>query len=216
MIATNGIQMSFYKTTCPYCHTQHVSFKSIIATQHTNDSNLYSVFYICNHCNNGIVLLINSSISPDPHKYEGHLNTERFYQIIQMEPKIKPLDIPDFLPENLKKIFVQAAEHSRKPGFEDSTGMTCRKTLEKALSIIAPETNGLRLYNRIEKCLEKQLITPDLIEWAHIIRDDGNAAAHDDFNAEKAKDLFNFTYMFLIYTFTLPGMMKEKKEKNGA
>jgi hypothetical protein len=39
------------------------------------------------------------------------------------------------------------------------------------------------------------------------MRDEGNDAAHE----EQAQDLHNLTEVFLMYVFTLPGMIKERR-----
>ena len=48
-------------------------------------------------------------------------------------------------------------------------------------------------------------------EWAHIIRDEGNDAAHEDepYGKDEAIGLEAFTRLFLTYAFTLPGMVKK-------
>jgi hypothetical protein len=209
--------MSFYRTTCPYCFTEQVSFESVAAKPHINDPKTYTVFFCCNHCGGGIVLSVKCTASQlvDPHSYPGVLLEgtleEIGFKILRVRPEVKSVDMPAHLPKKIQESFRQAADHSRKKGFEDSSGMMCRKILETALSNIAPNITGMNLEKRIDKCAENQLITPALKDWAHRIRIFGNDAAHEELNSEQVKDLFNFTYMFLIYVFTLPGMIKEKQ-----
>ena len=84
--------------------------------------------------------------------------------------------------------------------------------MEVAVKMLDPEGSG-NLYNRIEKLEKTQLITPNLKDWAHIIRDDGNVAAHEEqpVTKEFAEEIFSFAEMFLMYSFTLPNMIKERR-----
>ena len=55
-------------------------------------------------------------------------------------------------------------------------------------------------------------------DWAHAIRLDGNEATHEedeDFTADKAREMKDFTELFLIYAFTLPARIKASKQKRG-
>lgn len=59
------------------------------------------------------------------------------------------------------------------------------------------------------------LITAQMKDWAHIVRMDSNGAIHTDeeFDASEAKQLINFTEVFLIYSFTLPAMVDFRREE---
>ena len=92
----------------------------------------------------------------------------------------------------------------------ESAGMMFRKTLDVALRCIRPDDRG-NLKQRIDKAAEGGAITPDLAEWAHRIRLDGNEAAHDadPISSDEVKELHRFTELVLLYLFSLPGMLVE-------
>ena len=94
----------------------------------------------------------------------------------------------------------------------DASSIMSRKVLEVAVKKLAPEANG-NLYQRIESLAEAGLITQELRDWAHIIRGDGNEAAHEEepVSVEFATELLSFSEMFLMYTFTMPGMISSKR-----
>jgi hypothetical protein len=62
---------------------------------------------------------------------------------------------------------------------------------------------------------DQGFITKDLAEWAHEIREVGNDAVHKStpFSEKDAKDIAKFTEIFLMYVFTLPGMLAERRKK---
>ena len=102
-----------------------------------------------------------------------------------------------------------------------AAGMMFRKTLDTGLKAKFPDIKGT-LEKRIDKAAELRGLTPDLAEWAHRIRLDGNDAAHEEEPSEEedASRLCAFTKMVLLYLFTLPGMLKkargEAEEETGA
>jgi hypothetical protein len=96
----------------------------------------------------------------------------------------------------------------------DAAGTMFRKALDVGLKRIHPEGKGT-LEKRINGLPDTIGITPAMKEWAHSIRDLGNDAAHEEepFSEADAKALQAFTETFLTYTFTLPGMIEERKPK---
>jgi len=82
---------------------------------------------------------------------------------------------------------------------------------------IEDETKKIKLahhlFKDIETLAKHHIVTPELAEWAHEIRDDGNEATHDfdiDYDETKANQIVNFAEMFLTYTFTMPAMLHAK------
>ena len=185
---------------------------SVAERQHTTHSEIFTVFYICPNCENGIVALIRILVGTTPHNYpSGIINSGR-YQIFDTFPKGKPLAAaPDHLPENIKGLFLQAADNLKRGHFHSST-MMCRRILDIAIRTIAPAVTGT-LYERIERLASQNLITNDIKDWAHEVRLIGNDAAHGDdlINKIDAHDIFYFTELFLQYVFTLPGLLNVRK-----
>ncbi len=96
----------------------------------------------------------------------------------------------------------------------DAAGMMFRKCLEAALKHLDPNGTGT-LAMRIDNLPAKVDVTPSMKEWAHQIRRLGNEAAHDDdpFTREESQTLKSFTELFLVYSFTLPGMLAAAKQR---
>jgi len=88
--------------------------------------------------------------------------------------------------------------------------MMFRKVIDVATKELGA-TKG-KLQPRIDELAAKHAITPAMQEWAHAIRLDGNEAAHEEepFDKETCEALKSFTELFLMYAFTLPGMLKER------
>ncbi|MDQ0324704.1 hypothetical protein J2R99_000553 [Rhodopseudomonas julia] len=71
------------------------------------------------------------------------------------------------------------------------------------------------LKKRIQTLREEGLLTRDLSDLASILKDGGDEAAHDDepYNAEDARKLIAYAQAFLTYAYTVPGMVKEVRER---
>lgn len=103
---------------------------------------------------------------------------------------------------------------SLRRGKWTSAGIMFRRVLERSTLKLEPDGEDFsnkRLRDRIDVLAEKYAITPAMKEWAHIIRDEGNEAAHGaSFDEPSAKQLQEFTELFLIYGFTLPERVKAR------
>lgn len=198
--------------TCPHCHTQSVSFQSFGEVQKPNTI-LYTTSFFCGGCYGGYVAEIECRVNPSAHGFHGNIEATAggHYTIFREYPIPTQVNSPKHLPDNLEKFYLQAA-NSIKSGNFDASSMMSRKVLEVAVKILAPESRG-SLYQRIESLANAGSITPELKDWAHIIRDNGNDAAHEEapVSVEFAEELLSFSEMFLMYTFTMPGMVASRR-----
>ncbi|WP_138612814.1 DUF4145 domain-containing protein [Pseudoalteromonas sp. S3785] len=153
-------------------------------------------------------------INGSPKEIDGNIENNQYCRTIREYPRKIETSIPEFLPDNVQNFFSQAISALRSENF-DSASMMSRKVLEVSVKKIHPESQG-SLYKRIESLESDGLITGDLKDWAHIIREDGNESAHEEepVTREFAEEIISFTELFLLYVFTMPGMVKAKKPEN--
>lgn len=120
---------------------------------------------------------------------------------------------PDGIPEPLPGFYTQAADNVRRQAF-DSAVPLFRRILEISLKKLNPGQTDGTLYSRIEKLPPELGITPSMRDWAHSIRELGNEGVHDDepVSKEAAETIMAFTELFLTYAFSLPAMVKARRE----
>jgi hypothetical protein len=141
-----------------------------------------------------------------------------FKTFARIYPEPKPVDAPQYTPENIAGAYKTAVKNLRSGTKEDSdyeaAALMARRSLELALGHVGGEGHNLK--QKINNLAERQLITPSLAEWAHEIRDIGNEAAHDSepFTKVDAEQTVYFAEMLFTYFFTLPGMIEERKRKS--
>lgn len=178
---------------------------------HTHSPRLILTALRCGGCHGGYFIETQCHTSDMPHANEGNIQNNKYITIIKEYPRAQEVTSPLHLPENVKTLFLQASK-TLKSGNIDSSAMTSRKVLEISVKQLNPNGSG-SLYNRIEELHKNGKITDDLKEWAHIIRDDGNTATHEDKPITKAaaEELLSFCELFLMYTFTMPKMVALKK-----
>lgn len=205
--------MGTLKRDCPHCDTKSMTFQAFSSIL-MEGKGTYLTAFKCNGCHSGYMVEFGAKRNKTPQSYNGDFEavTSEF-TILKEYPETISNNIPEYLPENIN-IFYSQAVSAFKAGNYDSSAMMSRKVLEVSVKKIHPEGTGT-LYRRIEGLASEGLITEDLKEWAHIIREDGNESAHEetpvDFNF--ADEILSFTGLFLLYVFTMPAMIKEKKSK---
>lgn len=138
---------------------------------------------------------------------------------ISVSPSSKP-SVPRHTPEDVERHFIDgirilsgdvaaAAGNSFRTALEKATDHLLRKSDEDS------KLTAGSLHDRIKLLKKKNLLTPQLFDWAEIIRKWGNMGAHGDsgFTMERAHELKKFTEKFLEYVFTMPEEVKRAQEK---
>jgi hypothetical protein len=120
--------------------------------------------------------------------------------------------IPEHVPPEVTRVYLQAERNFPIQGNEDAAGTMYRKALDIALKKIDPALSGT-LGQKIKLLVSAGKLTTDLAEWSDHIRDLGNEAAHDELPLARKdlEDLRGFTEMVLRYLFTLPNMIKKRR-----
>ena len=131
-------------------------------------------------------------------------------------PTPAPSRCPDHTPDNLKRVFLQAA-NALKRGDPDASGAMSRKVVDVSTQVLLGEkakTYG-NIYQRIEALAANGALTGDLKNWAHEVRLGGADAAHDldPFTQEEADELLDFAELYLIYVYSLPGPLTERRAR---
>ena len=199
--------------TCPHCHVENTQFSSV--SQVSKRGGDVTVFFVCNACQNGVTALVRVNRSGmNPHEWPGDLKTSPNFSVAKLYPQSPEVLAPEHTPENIARFYKQAQDALRRKNF-DSAGAMCRKTLDVATKSLDSTLKG-DLKPRIDKLAETHKITPAMKEWAHVVRLDGNEAVHDEepFGEEDAKQLASFTELFLLYAFTLPGMLAARQTRS--
>lgn len=210
--------MSTLTGKCPHCSSEQMTFNSVAEYTHTKRPETFYVLFRCAGCDGAIVAnVIRSTGGETPHTFKPDVRTHPRFTVVGVLPKPANKTAPDATPDNVARYYVQAVEAAGRKHW-DAAGAMCRKALETAVRILDPAApKGLNLKGRINRLGAAHAITPAMNEWAHIIRDDGNDAVHDEnpYGEEDAGQLLAFSETFLMYAFTLPAMIKDRKTRKG-
>lgn len=216
---------AIYKGTCPHCGTHDVAFTSVahVQTAKNNDNeSLWNVFFACNRCLGGVVANVTSSRLYGPHNQGANISIPGLgkvsngqmatFQVIDTYPSPPTHLAPDHVPDRIAAAYIEASENLHRQKNETSQ-MLSRKALDLATKRLLPESKK-KLYGRIEELRDTGKITAEMADWAHIVRDDGNVSVHDEneVTREEAAELLAFTETFLMYAFTLPGMIAKRRQ----
>lgn len=202
--------MKIISMLCPHCLTENSAIELVDSVDNVNDRNLVTTFGYCRTCYKGVCFEFFRKQRTGS-RPETSDDLEENYTKIQTYPRPDKTECPSYCENNVELYYLQAAGCMRR-GLYDAAGMMFRKVLDVSTKIIGADPKK-KLKNRIDDLKLNNRITPELAEWAHQIRIDGNEAAHEDepFTKESAEALYGFTELFLTYIFTLPGMLAARK-----
>ncbi|HCL5313070.1 TPA: DUF4145 domain-containing protein, partial [Salmonella enterica] len=160
--------------------------------------------------------LTKSGKKPESRKGECVIPDDEIYRLCRLYPKPVTPCAPEHTPDTCARFFIEAKDNLIRQRYETAT-MLCRKVLDIATKHLGLNGNVStdNLARRISLLREQSIITPEMAEWARIIRLDGNASTHSDevVTEQEAREIISFTETFLLYAFTLPGMVKQWQRK---
>lgn len=203
--------MTDFSGDCPHCNSQKIAFTPRGAYEH---SQYIFIFLECRCCHvpvTGRFFAISHNWFIN-YKGDERINFDalRFVEFIKTS---KNSEIPEHLPDNIARSYWQALDNIKRQNWT-AAGMMFRKTLEGAVKQLNPNAKGV-LQSKIDQLGDQHGITQSMKTWAHEVRIIGNDAAHEEGHIDEkdAKDAWNFTENFLIYSFSLPKKIEERRKE---
>jgi hypothetical protein len=149
-----------------------------------------------------------------PETFSSNLLATDHWRLAGQWPSPAGTNAPKHTPTNIERFFSQGVDSLNSANW-DAAGTMFRKVVDTATFAIDKDLKSEKLAKRIDELASKHKITPDLREWAHVIRLEGNDAAHEEepFEEEQAKALHYFAEIFLTYVFSLPGELARRKSE---
>jgi hypothetical protein len=178
----------------------------------------WMVLFKCNNCQGGVVAEYTKIVgygvgtpggcNADPSKLG--------FALVRLYPGTMPPIMPAFTPPPLDRYYQQAVDALRS-GNPDASGAMSRKVVDvstqKLLAADAKKFNTIK--QRIDALAERNALTPELKDWAHVVRLEGNDASHDEdpYTHEEADELLSFVEVYLTYVYMLPGKLAARREQ---
>jgi len=202
---------------CPHCGTDNCAF-NYLAHVCVSD-HAASAAFTCNRCHKvlGVYLLANISgmdftwLKSASGDFDEHMK-QRAHWRVNIYPKPKVYEAPEHVPDAAKRAFLQAESNAAAGNFDAAAAMY-RKSIDVGTRALDAGLANKLMFQRIEALSAKGALTPELTEWAHAVRLDGNQGAHDDdeLTKEEMDQLASFARLFLVYTFTMPAQVAARK-----
>lgn len=223
---------------CPYCLTKKQSFtcyggytdnKDLEPASFSKRSTVIGiadyVLFACNSCMKPVGIKIRrrfeaSEAFRSDARFEVGFNDTDYHFLTIYPEKISSNTAPKYSPPNISKFFEQACRALDRED-ADAAGTMFRKVLDVTtkhlIRRLGHSENGtlkkldLGLERRIDYLHTQQKLSDDLKSWAHILREGGNDANHEEepYKTDEAKELRSFAEVFLTYVFTIPGKIAE-------
>lgn len=211
-----------FNISCPHCLKENAVL-SAFSEHKRSGLPIYDVSFYCRSCEQAGIAVVGSSSPYGPYQ-KSRLNNEvniaipdggQEFSLLTVHPKPETHVAPDNSPQKAAESFVEAKDNIQRGRYETAV-MLCRKVMDIATRrLLGDESKNETLVKRISMLHGKALITDQMKDWAHIVRIDSNGAVHSDeeFTQVEAEEMIGFTEVFLIYSFTLPEMVKAKQHK---
>ncbi|HCM1919312.1 TPA: DUF4145 domain-containing protein [Salmonella enterica subsp. salamae serovar 28:r:e,n,z15] len=200
-------------SSCPHCLRER-AFMYCIHNVKKREEHHYSLVFKCRSCEKLTIAevedLSKSGKTPESRAGECVIPDDGPYRLCSLYPEPAIISAPEYTPGTCARFFIEARDNLVRQRYETAV-MLCRKVMDIATSYIESGENSTSLAKRLYLLKEQSRITPEMADWAKIIRLDGNVSAHSDenFTEQEAREIISFTETFLLYAFTLPGMVKQ-------
>lgn len=209
---------------CPRCGARRITFD--VFSTFRRESWLHSMFCMCRECFEGTVFDASTN-RPDidlMRESEGQVANAFCNKVSTQVPKLHSVEkCPEFVPEDIKAIFEEAAL-CRAFSCYSASGAMYRKVIDQSTrklvsakpsdtervegQITWKQFKDLRL--RLDWLISNNALPNELIQLVECVREDGNDAAHalETIGAECAADLEDFSVAILETLFTIPGRVQ--------
>ena len=217
--------MAVLTTDCSHCHAQKMTFDVIGA--HVSGATFRNVPFasvgaVCRSCGYPIAILMVSKFTTE----SADTLRQRVSQALNLQmdlegsalkpamvwPEVKGPSIPDNLPPDVERAFLQGERNLAQPGCEEAAAMMYRRSLEVGLKIAYPDMTGM-LAVRIKKLVADHHLPAPIGDWLDQVKLIGNEGAHeidgvvrDDLEAQR-----DFVDMALRYIFTMPAQIAARR-----
>lgn len=219
---------------CPRCGVKRVTFNIegyVYLYKESLIYKRYECFCICRSCYQSSIHLLEAANQNNSNLNEYSGSIDYIYEsrgIVTVFGAVE--NCPDHVPEEFKRTFDEAAR-CLSFGCHEAAGSMFRKVLDQATRKLLPPQpenedkshpdyvawkvrKDLRL--RLDWLIDKELISKKLEPIVDSVREDGNDAAHASIGEIEARDLEDFTVVFLEALFTLPGQIEANKLRREA
>lgn len=201
---------------CPYCGTENVGSTALCETKAKDG--VWRLFCVCNKCGETAIAKIvfsKGSVREFLDRVSWDQCVQNGMRLIGIFPKPDQVEKIDFLPAAIEEKFEKArADYNAGQKRYEQACMMFRKTLDLATKeMLGKESEGQSLNNRIDMLAARGRLTNDLAQWAHTIQYSGNDFVHESTpTKDEADDMELLTRLFLLYVYTLPAMLEERKK----
>lgn len=218
--------MAILVQTCPHCLAEKMTFQSWgtshkLAPEQSGRRADWVVPFACAACGGVICAEIKIVADKrtlarlsDPAQLKGNIANAEEFRVEAVYPEPAAVEVPEGVPAEVTRVYVQAVEAvARGEKARDLAGMGFRKVLDLATKALDPKLEGT-LGPRIKKLASDGKLTREFADWCQDFKDDGNEFTHDSVQptVERLRMVADFTELFLKYTFTLPDMIKRRRD----
>ena len=209
---------------CPRCNTQAITFdltQDTLVGESYGWMGIWEAFCVCRRCHGATIFVLEQKDSDHGELQRGGLKAlqgandhVRIRSHINIT-NIKTRPSPEHLPDSIAAAFQEGSKCLAISCFNAAAAMF-RLSLDLAIKgrfpgeAVKDSTLGLRL----KRLCDNKMLPEALRELSLVVKDEGNAGAHDGtIDEATAEDLIDFTERLLTHLYTEPAKLTLAKER---
>ena len=200
--------MAVFVYNCPHCGASRMTF-TCHGSRHATDTNTqwtWNTLFVCRNCEEGVVAKFQTqSTSSDPQNCNGDPRAAGF-MLVNVHPSPAQLEAPRHVSSELAEDYIEGLKNLRDRQERRDDVQTSPRHRDKEPR---PRQKRCEPLSPDRPSGKEGKITAELRGLADRIRLDGNEANHEEeFDGTKVTQLKEFTYLFLLYSFSLPKLVE--------
>ena len=211
---------------CPRCNTQAITFnltQDTLLYQRYGWMGVWEAFCVCRRCHRATIFVLhqkesdrsgalqNSGLKGLPGAANDHVSIDGYINITN----IKTRPSPEHLPDHIAAAFQEGAQCLAINCFNAAAAMF-RLSLDLAIKDLFPgeAVKDSTLGPRLKRLFDNKMLPVALRELSLVVKDEGNAGAHDGtIDEATAEDLIDFTERLLTHLYTEPARLRLAQER---
>ena len=211
---------------CPRCSAQAITFdltQDKLLGESYGWMGIWEAFCVCRRCHRATIFVLHQKESDrngalQDSGLQGLPGAANDHVIIHSHiniTNIKTRSSPEHLPDPIEAIFQEGAKCLAISCF-NATAAMFRLSLDLAIKDLFPgeAVKDSPLGLRLKRLFDNKMLPEALRELSSVVKDEGNAGAHDGtIDEATAEDLIDFTERLLTHLYTEPEKLRLAQER---
>ena len=205
---------------CPRCNAQDITFDLPENMLVDSVAGTWEAFCVCRRCHGATIFVLQQKDGDVRIEHGGpkDLRVANDRVVIRSYVNVtnfKTRPSPEHLPDSIAAAFQEGSKCLAISCFNAAAAMF-RLSLDLAIKDLFPDeaVKDSTLGRRLKRLFDNKMLAEALQELSSVVKDEGNAGAHDGtIDEATAEDLIDFTERLLAHLYTEPAKLRLAQER---